>query len=614
MAGITACAGAKPGSPSPSSPSYPSSPASPSFQQIISPFPVLDSTGHSLDLAFLGGFNAPRPQLVDADGDGDLDLLVQEVTGKVALFERLSLPGAVPRFRFATPRYADLDVGEWYRFADVDQDGDLDLLAEQPYSYIKYYRNDGAAGARKFVLAADTLKDTDGNPIFSDRQNIPQLGDLDCNRRSDLLIGRLDGTVARYEAEPPNGGGAPQFRLVANEFEGIKIVGQQGTIPGQMDPGAFRPGPSMHGANTMALSDHDRDGDLDLFWGDFFEPGLLLLENLGSCPRPNFRGSPAQFPAGNPILTSGYNAPTFGESTGSSEGELVLGVLGGAFNPLRTSAENLYYLRRTARGWALLSRRLLPVLDIGSETIPAVVDLDRDGDLDILLANKLDPADLKTSRVYFIENTGSSTRPAFTLRKPLVLPQRYHYAPAFGDLDGDGRLDLLLGQWGARLAWYRGTGNGFEAVDTAFVTITRGSNTMPALGDLDADGDLDLVIGESSGWLNYYTNTGTRQRPEFSLVSDEFGGIKVGRRSAPLLSDFDGDGDLDLLVGSELDGLVLFRNSGTRSAPRFERTTTAMPEVPALAAPASGDLDGDGDLDLIVGNVGGGLIYLERAR
>ncbi|HET9466138.1 MAG TPA: VCBS repeat-containing protein [Gemmatimonadales bacterium] len=591
--------------------------AAASYRPSILPFPVSDSAGATLKLAFLGGFNAPRPQLVDADGDGDLDLFVQEVTGSVALFERADeteepVAGGterLPRFRFRTSQYAGLEVGEWYRFADVDQDGDLDLLAEQPYSYIKYYRNEGSPS--NFVLAADTLKDTDGHPIFSDRQNIPQLGDLDCNGRSDLLIGRLDGTVARYEAEPGSGG-APAFRLVAHEFEGIKIVGQQGTIPGQMDPGAFRPGPSMHGANTMALADHDLDGDLDLFWGDFFEPGLLLLENAGSCPTPNFRGTPVQFPPGKPILTSGYNAPTFGGTTQPGASELVLGVLGGAFNPLRTASENLYYLRRGAGGgWDLLTRRLLPMIDIGSESVPATVDLDGDGDLDLLLANKIDPADLKTSRIHVLENIGSATRPAFGWRKPLALPPRYHYAPAFGDLDGDGRPDLILGQWGARLGWYHGSGDGFQPVDTAFITITRGSNTTPALGDLDGDGDLDLIVGESSGWLNYYRNVGSRTRPRFDLVSDEFDGIKVGRRSAPLLLDLDGDRDLDLIVGSELEGLVRFRNIGSPAAPRFERDTAVMPDVPALAAPAAGDFDGDGDLDLVVGNVGGGVVYLE---
>ena len=581
-----------------------------SFHRSVLPFPVSDTAGRRLELAFLGGFNAPRPQLVDADGDNDLDLFVQEVTGKVALFERDGTSQGLPRFRFQTDRFADLDVGEWFRFADVDQDGDLDLLAEQPYSYLKYYRNDGSKGAQHFVLAADTLRDTEGRAMFSDRQNIPQLGDLDCNRRADLLIGRLDGTVARYEADAAGQTRTPSFRLLANEFEGIRIVGQQGT-PGQIVPGVFAPGPSMHGANTMALTDYDTDGDLDLFWGDFFEPGLLLIENAGSCEAPSLRGQPAQFPREQPILTSGYNAPTFGRLE-QGELELVLGVLGGAYNPLRTSAENLYYLRRSSAGkWQLRSKQLLPVLDIGSESIPAVTDFDGDGDPDLLLANKLDPSDLKTSRIYFLENVGSARDPALRVRRQLPLPARYHYAPAAGDLDGDRRPDLLLGQWGPRLAWYRQTASGLEAADTAIVTITRGSNTVPALGDLDSDGDLDLMVGESSGWLNYYENTGTRARPVFTLVSDEFSGIKVGRRSAPLLADVDADGDLDLMVGSELDGIRLLRNRGTRSRPQFQADSVALPDLPALSAPAAGDWDGDGDFDLVVGNVGGGVVYLE---
>jgi hypothetical protein len=191
------------------------------------------------------------------------------------------------------------------------------------------------------------------------------------------------------------------------------------------------------------------------------------------------------------------------------------------------------------------------------------------------------------------------------------LPARYHYSPAIGDLDGDKKPDLLLGQWGPRLAWYRLSGEALAAVDTAIVTISRGSNTVPALGDLDSDGDLDLVVGESSGWLNYYRNSGTRTRPSFTLVSDEYAGIKVGRRSAPLLADLDRDGDLDLLVGSELDGLTLYRNVGRATNPRFQRDSLSLPSLPALAAPAAGDLDSDGDLELIVGNVGGGAVYLE---
>jgi hypothetical protein len=620
------------------------------YHQVIAPFPVTDTAGRLLEAAFLGGFNTPRPQLVDVDGDGDLDLFVQEVQHKISFFERDGqTPEGLPRFVFKTDNYGGIDAGQWYRFADVDRDGDLDLLTEQPFSYIKYYRNDGQPGGKaKFVLAADTLKDVDGKPLFADAQNIPQLGDLDCNGRADLLIGRVDGTVSRYEAAATSGPSStvPVFKLLANEYEGIRIIGQ-GQIGGSGGPGGMIPGgggntpsgsardsaqqqpqgqqkpqsqgpprvgvPSMHGANTMALADVDGKGYPDLFWGDYFEPGLLQIPNTGTCASPNFKNKPIKFPDGAPIATSGYNAPAFGDINGDGKLDLVMGVLGGAYNPLLTSVENLYYVERTASGgWNIRTRQLLPVLDIGNETIPAIGDLDGDGDLDFLLANKIDPSDLKTSHIYRFENVGTKTKPEFKMRGMLPITGRFHFAPALGDLDGDGKLDLMLGQWGTQVAWYRATSSGFKLVDSAVVSIPHGSNTVPTLGDLDGDGKLDLLVGEASGWIDYYHNDGTKTKPKFTLVTEEFQDIKLGRRSTPHLVDIDHDGKLDLLVGSESSGLALFRNVGTIKAPKFERDSTFVAPVPTLSAPAAGDFNGDGKLELLVGNVGGGAVYLEQ--
>jgi hypothetical protein len=569
----------------------------------INPFPVTDSAGRALELAFLGGLNTPRPQLVDADGDGDLDLFIQEYSDRLMLLERDGTgPDGLPRFELRSTRYAGLAIGEWYRFSDLDGDGDLDLLSELPFSYVRYWRNVGTRAAPRFAAAPDSLRDAEGQALFADRQNILQAADIDCDRMPDLLVGRVTGTVIHYEmvaGSPPE---APRFRFVTDRFENIEIVAQFG---------------SAHGANTMTLADYDEDADLDLFWGDFFEQGLLLVENTGTCAAPSLRGQPAPFPPEAPLKTSGYNAPTYGDVDADGRGDLIVGVLGGAFNPNRTTIANLHLLTRDAAGrFVARTGQLLPMLDVGSESVPALVDLDRDGDLDLLLANKIDPALQTVGQIYRIENTGSGRDPAFRLAGVLPVGSTYHPAPAFGDLDGDGDLDLLLGSWSARVGYYRNEGGGpvpaFAAVDTALVTITRGSNTTPALGDVDGDGDLDLFVGEASGALNFYRNEGDPRAPRFVLVSDTFDAIDVGRRSAPALADVDGDGDLDLVVGSDADGLLLFRNAGTRTAPRFVRDETFRLDVPPFATPALGDLDGDGDLDLVVGGVGGGAVYFER--
>ncbi len=571
------------------------------FERQVAPFRVQDAQGVDYDHPFLGGFNVPRPQLVDIDGDGDVDLFTQELTGRVMFFERTTREGG-GSWVWRSDQFHELAVGEWYRFVDIDLDGDADLFTEEPFSYIRFYRNEGTKERPAFALVVDTLRDVNGEPIFSDRQNIPNFTDIDCDGVLDLFIGRLVGTVIHYAGTGLGPDGAPRFRFVTDRFQNIEIISQFGT---------------MHGANTMAFVDIDADGDQDFFWGDFFDATLLFIENTGSCEVPSLRGQPQPFPQSNPIETSGYNAPAFGDLDGDGDLDLLVGVLGGAFNANRTAVDNFYHLEQGPVGqFVERTRRFLRTVDVGSESVPAAADLDGDGDPDLLLANKLDPQLLRTSQIYRFENIGTASTPVLRHGGALNLEGQYHYAPTFGDLDADGDVDMILGSWRASLEFHRNVGTRtaaqFVLEDSAMVTLTRGSNSTPALVDIDADGDLDLYVGEASGTINFYRNDGTPSSPMFKLVTDEFEGIDVGRRSFPTFTDLDNDGDQDLIIGTETGHLLVYQNVGSPVAPAFAPSDTLDVRVPGFAAPAFVDMNADGQLDLIVGTVGGGLLYFQR--
>jgi uncharacterized protein (DUF2141 family) len=193
----------------------------------------------------------------------------------------------------------------------------------------------------------------------------------------------------------------------------------------------------------------------------------------------------------------------------------------------------------------------------------------------------------------------------------------FHYAPTVADLDGDGLPDLLLGTWRDRVQYWRNAGTRqaprFTLADSALVVLTRGSNSAPALADLDGDGDLDLFVGEASGQLNFYRNVGARTAPKFELVSDVFQDIDVGRRSTPAFADITGDGKPDLLLGSEDGGIQLWRNVSDAAGLRFERDSAFVLPGGPYSSVAVADVNGDGRLDVIVGTTSGGLLYYAGA-
>ena len=256
---------------------------------------------------------------------------------------------------------------------------------------------------------------------------------------------------------------------------------------------------------------------------------------------------------------------------------------------------------------------------------PTLVDLDSDGDPDLVVGHQ-------SGALHYIENAGTPADPVFLERTGTDNPfdgisLESYSTPTFTDLDGDGDSDLAVGNVYGNIAYFENTGTAASPEFTQrtgaanpFDGITMGSWSTLALADLDGDGDLDLAAGLDDGDVGYYENTGTSANPDFTLRTGESSplhNIRAGSYTTPEFVDVDDDDDVDLVIGSGREGIHYFENTGTTTSPTFTQRTGNDNPFNGLAAGAFFgadfvDVNGDSNLDLIIGTQLGDVLYFKN--
>jgi hypothetical protein len=247
----------------------------------------------------------------------------------------------------------------------------------------------------------------------------------------------------------------------------------------------------------------------------------------------------------------------------------------------------------------------------------ASADLDGDGDIDVIAGGY-------NGTLQYFKNTGTPTAPAFAEQTGTDNPFNgidvgFYSALALGDLDADGDLDLLVGGTNKVLLFFRNTGTATAPAFTQETGLAGPFDTVqflptdphPGLGDFDGDGDLDLLVGTSNGSTYYYENKGTPQVPNFQLADAILMGV-----GTPNVNDVNGDGLLDVTNTTFNFGVRYFQNKGTAQGPDFWDEGNGPFAGLAVGLNPSvtiADLDGDGDGDAIIGERNGGINYFENA-
>ncbi|MFN3342470.1 MAG: T9SS type A sorting domain-containing protein [Flavobacteriales bacterium] len=626
----------------------------------------------TFNLAWAGGINYGQFSNIDLNGDGIKDLFVFDRTGNKPLcFVHRGLANSTeyrhePEYELAFPA-----MQAWALLKDYNGDGKEDLWTYTPGGIKLYTNTTPVGGPLSFQLFIPLIRSNQlGNMInlYVSSVDLPGIVDIDGDGDLDVLTFGVIGTSLEYHrnysVENGHGLDSMHFQL-KNQCWGCF---EEGTFTNEIFlnspcPNSGIPSPELpllieeatrldkehlidpdrsamrHSGSCTCGLDLNGDKMIDLLLGDVSFPNLVQVTNGATVVNANqcMNAFDTLFPSYDvTVKLEVFPCGFYVDVNNDSHRDLIV-------TPQSTgAAENkssVLYYKNTAHDtlpvFDQIQRDFLQkeMIEKGEGAIPVFADYDGDGLMDLFVSSfgYFDPvSDSIICKVSLYRNVGTATRPEYNFLTDnfeglnSVIGQR-SLVPTFGDLDGDGDDDMIVGDETGVLARFvntAGPGNPYDFIlvsagmlDNNGVLIDAGQFSAPVLVDIDRDSDLDILVGNRTGKISFYENIGTTTLASFRLVTVSFGNLNVkewwDNSGFSMPSVYDDNGSYQLFVGSKAGWVHHYNNIDGNLSGSFTWVDSTVFEIPSglRTAPAVADLNNDGFMDMILGNFRGGLSF-----